>query len=78
MVTAKVIEIRESTDVTPQGRAQQVLSPEFQLPMFSGTFTAQAIPRDEYTRDKAEAAVLSLADQLVDEETEVTVQFPSE
>jgi len=78
MATATVVEIREQTDVTPQGQTRQVLVPVFQLPMFSGTFTAEGIPRNEFSRDRARAEVAALATQLVTEETEITVSFPSD
>jgi hypothetical protein len=77
MVEAQIVEFRERTDVTPQGETQQVLVPVFQLPMFSGTRTAQPIPQSEFSRERARAAVLSLADQMVAEEEDVTVTFPT-
>jgi len=76
MVTAEVVEIREQTDVTPQGETQQVLVPVFQLEPFSGTRTARPIPRDEFSRQRARGAVASLASEMVAEGTDIDVTFP--
>jgi len=78
MATAEIVEFRERTNITPDGDRQIVLEPVFTLSPFAGTRTAEAIPRDEFSRDLARQRVRSLASELLSEDSTVTVSFPGE
>lgn len=77
MAEAEVVEVRQQTDITQDGRTREVLVPVFTLPPFAGTFQADAIPQDEFSRDLLRARVRSLAEEMLDEAEQVTVTLPS-
>ena len=76
MVTAEVIDVERTTNITPQGEVEDALRPLFTLSPLSGTFRTESIPLSDYSREVAENRIREVARELVAEGEDVTVVFP--
>lgn len=77
MATAKVIDYRQTQSISATGQVQQEITAEFQVEGLSGVFQIDPIPQDQFSRDEVIKRVTVMAEQLLPEKTDVTVQLPA-
>lgn len=77
MATVEVQNFTETQRVDAQGELQPALIPRFTIEGLSGSFTTEAIPQDEFSRDVAGQRIREKASNMLAPDAEVDVQFPT-